>query len=66
MPSLFWRLVAEDGGQDLIEYALLAALVAIAGLTAINLLGAALGSSYSGWDAATENLWVMPEPGGGP
>jgi Flp pilus assembly pilin Flp len=58
------RLLSEDGGQDVIEYALLAAFVAIlaAGLQS---LGSGLGGKYVGWQDATQLLWTMPPPSGG-
>jgi len=39
MTTWLKRLVREDGGQDLIEYALLAALIALAATAAMQLLG---------------------------
>jgi len=63
---LFRRLAAEESGQDLIEYALVAALIGLGGLAAIQELGAAMGGSYQNVNAATDDLWIMPEPGAGP
>ena len=39
MKNLFNRFVKEEEGQDLIEYALLAALIAVASIAAMNTLG---------------------------
>jgi pilus assembly protein Flp/PilA len=39
MKNLFARFIKEDEGQDLIEYALLAALIAVACITAVRLIG---------------------------
>ena len=36
------RFVREDEGQDLVEYALLLALIALAAITAMGLLGTAI------------------------
>lgn len=58
------RLFREDDGQDLVEYAVLAALVAVAAGATLSALANALGASYSGWDTAIQNLWIMPDPGG--
>ena len=41
------RFLAEDEGQDLIEYALLAALIALAAVGGITLLGNALSNKYA-------------------
>jgi pilus assembly protein Flp/PilA len=45
MKALLGRLVREDDGQDLIEYALLAAFIALAATVAMT----ALGGSISGF-----------------
>ena len=39
MRRLFRRLVADDAGQDLIEYALLASLLAVVSIAALTTLG---------------------------
>ena len=39
LKELFIRLVQEDSGQDLIEYALVAALIALGALAGIKALG---------------------------
>jgi pilus assembly protein Flp/PilA len=39
MKNLFNRFVREESGQDLIEYSLLAALIALAAVAAIRLVG---------------------------
>jgi len=38
MKNLFARFVREESGQDLIEYSLLAALIAVASIAAMNTL----------------------------
>jgi pilus assembly protein Flp/PilA len=47
MKNLFNRFVAEDNGQDLIEYALLAGLISLASIVAITALGAAIQGKYT-------------------
>jgi len=42
MSRMLRRLVADEHGQDLIEYALLAALLATISITALSLLGVAV------------------------
>jgi pilus assembly protein Flp/PilA len=57
MKNLFVRFVREDAGQDLIEYALLAALVALAAGAG----AASLGTKLNGWYTAvgtTVNGWA--------
>jgi pilus assembly protein Flp/PilA len=38
MKNLFARLVREEGGQDLIEYSLLAALIAVGSIAVLGLV----------------------------
>jgi pilus assembly protein Flp/PilA len=47
MKSLFNRYVREDQGQDLIEYALLAAFVSLAAVAGATLLGGGLNTWYT-------------------
>ena len=63
--ALFRRLVRENGGQDIVEYALLAALVALASVAVLSGIQTVLGTTYTTWDANTELLSCMPDPGGG-
>lgn len=46
MKALLVRFVREDGGQDLIEYALLATFVSLAAAVGVNLLGTAINNWY--------------------
>ena len=60
----FLRALARDDlGQDLVEYALLSALVGVVALAAANALGVTMGSVYSGWNTAINALWEAPAPG---
>lgn len=43
------RLIRDDGGQDLLEYALLAALIAIAAVGAVTEVGTTIKTVF--WDA---------------
>ena len=45
--SLFCRFVREDEGQDLVEYAMLVALIAIACVIGVGALGTALDGFYN-------------------
>ncbi len=62
MKRLIARLWREDNGQDLVEYAMLTAFVALAAFAGFNLLVTALSSSYSAWDSGEQNLWTPPNP----
>jgi pilus assembly protein Flp/PilA len=48
MKSLVMRLVREEDGQDLIEYALLAAFISLVALVGITLLGTNLNLMFTG------------------
>ena len=52
MRQFFNRLVAEDQGQDLIEYALLAALISVLAVVAITSVGTKLQTSYGNIEAS--------------
>ena len=56
------RLIADDSAQDLIEYALLAALVVAGGLALFPVIQVRMGNAYSNWDAGTYNLWIPNAP----
>jgi Flp pilus assembly pilin Flp len=62
MLKLLRRLVVEDKGQDLIEYALLTAAIGLAGVVGMNLLGAAINTTYTSWDTGVNGLWEIPAP----
>lgn len=57
-------VIADDGGQDLIEYALLTAIIGIAGLLALSALSTNMESKYKSRDAAVQNVWqpCPPQP----
>ena len=59
------RLVRDESGQDIIEYALLTAAIGIVGVVAWQSINGGIGTAYSGWDSGTQNLWEPPDPGGG-
>ena len=46
MKNFIRRLISETEGQDLIEYALLAALIALAAITAMTSLGTAINTKF--------------------
>ena len=52
MKNLMLRLVNETEGQDLIEYALLAALIALAAIVAMQNLGTAINSKFTSVSAS--------------
>ena len=59
------RLLTEDGGQDLIEYALLSATIGLAAVAAWNVIPDAIAGAYGGWDTGVQSLGsCTPDPGG--
>ena len=55
-------LARDTRGQDLIEYALLSAVVGLVGLATMNALGITMGSAYVSWTTAVNALWQTPPP----
>jgi len=67
--ELLCRFITEDGGQDTIEYALLAAFIGIAGYLTLQIIDDSVLAVYSGWldpDTGTPSVWQPPEPTPGP
>ena len=56
--------IADDSGQDLIEYALLTAIIGISGVLILSTLSTTMGTAYSGWNTAGQNAWqpCPPQP----
>ena len=54
--------MSDEDGQDLIEYALLTALIAIAGILGFQAIGVAINGSYTSWDEAIQDLWEPEAP----
>ncbi len=52
MKNLLKRLMSEDRGQDVIEYALLAAGISIVAIPTVPLVGTAVGSAWTGINTA--------------
>jgi Flp pilus assembly pilin Flp len=59
---LFTRLLREDRGDDLIEYALLCSFVAILGILAFQAIGDSMNTSYTSWDGAVDSIWEPSAP----
>ena len=54
------QFISDDSGQDLIEYALLTAIIGISGVLILLALSNTMGTAYSQWNTAGQNAW---EPG---
>ena len=63
---MFKRLIWEDAGQDIVEYALLGALIGIAAILTWQQIAASVGVVYGEADVAQQSLSACtPDPGGG-
>jgi Flp pilus assembly pilin Flp len=65
MTSLLNRLRLDEGGQDLIEYALLSTVIGLVAIGAWNLIQAAIHYTYGTWGTEVNNLWQPDDPVGG-
>ena len=62
--TLWWRrLLRDEDGQDVIEYALLTASIGLAGIATWPLISVAIGATYQRLDTKTQGLWRVPDPG---
>lgn len=63
---LLARCLAEDAGADIVEYALLGALIGIAAVAIWQQLAADVGQYYGEADAGVQGISACtPDPGGG-
>ena len=65
--GLVASFVADDGAQDLVEYALLAAFVGVAGWALVTTLPDLMRTTYESWTDPTVGVpgqWDPPEPAG--
>jgi Flp pilus assembly pilin Flp len=66
MRRLIVRLIQEDSGQDVVEYALLAAFIGLVGVVTWKNIGVGMGNALRGWDTGVQGLSsCTPDPGGG-
>jgi Flp pilus assembly pilin Flp len=56
------RLVREEDGQDLIEYGLLAAAIAAAGVAVFPGIVTTMSDAFQSWNTAVNNQWIPPNP----
>ena len=63
--SVAAQFLVDDGGQDLIEYALLSGLVGTAGLLILPEIASHMTTAYSNWVAAVNDVSGEPCPPGG-
>ena len=59
------RLLDNEDGQDLVEYALLTAAIGLAGIATWPLIENAIGVAYKAVVTDTQDIWEVPNPGAG-
>jgi Flp pilus assembly pilin Flp len=65
LKDLAQKLVRDEAGQDLVEYALLTTTIGFAGIFVWSLVGNAISGTYSSWVSGVDSLAVPPAPSGG-
>ena len=55
-------LVEGDEGQDLIEYALLAGLIAVAFTIGFPFFQVQMATAYQNWNSNAQSIWAPPPP----
>ena len=63
--SLLRLFLVEDGGQDLIEYALITGFIGIMGYVVLDLIGVEVFNTYSSWvnpASGVPSLWDPADP----
>jgi len=58
-------VIRDRSGQDLVEYALLTALLGTIAVASVPAIEAAINTAYSLWNTRTQDLWQPPNPGAG-
>ena len=61
-PAVVHSFVVDEQGQDLVEYALLTALIGFAGFAAFDLIQTAIGAAYGSWETETNDAWHPADP----
>ena len=54
--------LADESGQDLIEYMLLTSFIGVASWVGVLALEAAIRVTYQTWDTASQSVWEPPPP----
>jgi Flp pilus assembly pilin Flp len=61
-PGWFRRFLSDESGQDLVEYALLATIIGIAGYLVLPVIAPKMGNAYLQWGGQVYNAWVPAAP----
>jgi Flp pilus assembly pilin Flp len=60
------RLLVDDRGQDLVEYALLSGIIGIAGVLLFPTIAGKMAAAYTSWQANAQASWEPCPPGSCP
>jgi Flp pilus assembly pilin Flp len=60
--SLGTRLLVDDDGQDLVEYALLSAIISVAMILAIPSIRTKMGTLFTGWGQQVQSISIPNAP----
>lgn len=58
------KLLVDDSGQDLIEYALLTTFIGLAVIAVFDVLRNSIGVVFGAWNTGANDIWETPNPGG--
>lgn len=58
------RFLADESGQDLIEYALLTTFIGFAAVAVFDGLRTSIGFVYGTWNTGANDIWETPNPAG--
>jgi Flp pilus assembly pilin Flp len=62
LTSLFTRFVHDEEGDDLVEYAILTAMIGLAGYLVFPALLSTMGVAYGNWDSKQQDIWEPCPP----
>jgi Flp pilus assembly pilin Flp len=56
------RIVIDDRGQDLVEYALLSGIIGMAGILVFPSIAVKMSAAYTSWQSGVDAVWRPPCP----
>jgi Flp pilus assembly pilin Flp len=59
---MFRRFLVDEDGQDLMEYVLLCAFVALTGIVVWQTIVTLLGQDYAQANTQVQDIWATPDP----
>jgi Flp pilus assembly pilin Flp len=62
LSEMFRRFLADERGQDLVEYGLLASIIGIAGYLVLPLIGPKMAGALGLWGGQIYNAWQPANP----